>query len=83
MITVLTAYKMRNSLMLPLVSAILTSLIMQLILKQETTFEGIHLINHRKANLIKTLFKIPKIILKRFPHRIISRDQTTLFHTLV
>jgi len=83
MTTALTECKTSRALILTPVLVIPTNQIMQLILKQEIISEEIHLINLRKASLTKTLFKIPKIMVKKFLRLIISRDQITLFHISV
>jgi hypothetical protein len=83
MTTVLTACKTLRVIMLTPVSVIPTNQIMQLILKQEIISDEIHPINLRKVSQTKTLFKIPKIMGKKFLLLIISRDQITLFHISV
>ena len=83
MTTVLTACKTPRAPILTPVSVIPTNQIMQLILKQETISDEIHPINLRKVSQTKTLFKIPKIMVKKFLHLITSRDQITLFHISV
>jgi len=83
MTTVLTACKTPRAPILTPVSVIPTNQIMQLTLKQGTISDEIHRINLRKVSRTKTLFKIPKIMGKKFLHLITSRDQITLFHILV
>lgn len=72
-----------KQLILTPVLVILTNQIMQLTLKQEIIFVEIHLINLRKVNRTKTLFKIPKIMERKFRLHIINRDRIILFHILV
>jgi hypothetical protein len=83
MTTVQTACKTSKVRITTPVLVILTNQITQLILKRGITSEEIHPINLRKVRLTKTLFKIPKIMGRKYLHRIISRGQITLFRILV
>lgn len=83
MTTVLTACKTPRVPISTPVLVIPTNQIMQLILKQETISDEIHPINLRKVSRTKTLFKIPKIMVKKYPRLITSRDQITPLHILV
>ena len=71
----------RSRVMLIQVLVTPTNLTTPSIQKQEIISEEIPQTNHKRANLIKTLFKIRR--LRRSRLHIISKDQIIRFHILV